>query len=247
MSAAPSSHRRVLRTTLIGGLVLLAGVFATLLVLAPIEIRSAWALELLEARAGAAAGGRFSCGRVLLSLWPRLGITLESVEIAREDLTASAETLILFPRLLPLLQGSFQATAVQVQAPDLRTVAPLFPRGAGAAAPGPGLQAAGEALSQLLARLPETDLELAAGRLQIAVTEEVTLEIAGLQGGLQPSGGRLQAALSCRSNLWQHLDLTADLAASPLAGSAARSRSWRAASRCSSHCRRRGSTGLRAV
>ncbi len=206
---------------LLGVLVLLAGLFATLLILAPIEIRSEWALRFIETRVSAAAGGRFTCERVLLSFWPRIGFTVEGVDLERDDLSASADALILVPRIMPLLRGSLQPAAVQVHAPDIRIDPSVFPRRTTAAANDTTRLADLAAAGHLLGRLPQTDIELVDGRLHIAIPGGFVLEIAALQAELRPGGGRLKAALSCRSNLWQHLELTADLATTPLAGSVA--------------------------
>ncbi len=215
-TAAPSRHTT--RAVLIGTLVLLVALFAVLLLLTPIGLRSEWARQLIEPRVSEAAGGRFTYAALQLSIFPRLGITVTHAILDREELSAAAEAITVFPKLWPLVRGAFQPAEIRVIAPDVRLDAALFTRGA-SAAPIDLSRAGDPAAVELLRQLPRVDINISGGRVRIAGPGEFNVDIRSIQADLRLADTPLAAKLRCESNLWKNLRLNTVLAADTVNGS----------------------------
>lgn len=215
---SPAPNRRMARTALLATLALLAALFAGLLLLTPVELRSEWVRAVIEPRVGEAAGGRFTYDTLELSIFPRPGVTLTNAALDRTELAAAAKTVTVVPKLWPLVRGEFQPAAIRVNAPELRIGWAIFNRDTAAAAidfsrwPDP-------AAAELLRYLPQTDIDVIDGRVLIAGPGELTVDVTSIQADVRLDGKHPSVRLRCESNLWKSLVLKSALAADTLKGS----------------------------
>ncbi|MCU0559862.1 MAG: AsmA-like C-terminal region-containing protein [Desulfobacterales bacterium] len=213
----PTPNRRTARTVLAGTLALLVALFAALLLLTPVDLRSAGLRAFIESRVGAAAGGRFTYEQLQLSIFPRPGLTLTRPALERADLAAAAEAATVVPKLWPLVRGEFQPAKIRLDAPALRLSGAVFDRPA-PAAPVDFSRWSSAAAAVATERLPQVDIDIVGGRLLIPGSGELTLDVTGIRAGLRLSDGRLSAGLQCESNLWKKLELSGLLAIDSLKG-----------------------------
>ena len=205
------------RTALLGTLALLVALFSTLLLLTPIDLRSGGLRALIESRVSEAAGGRFSYKNLQLSILPRPGVTVIDATLDRAELTSTAKTVTVVPKLWALLRGEFQPGKIRVNAPELRLRGPLFDPAA-AGAPIDFSRWTDTAAALWLRRLPQVEVDVVDGRVHVPGPAGLHLDVTSIQADLRLSGGRLAAGLRCESNLWKRLDLSAHMATDILKG-----------------------------
>lgn len=205
------------RTVLLGTLALLVALFAALLLLTPIDLRSDGVRAFIEPRVSAAAGGRFTYQKLQLAIFPRPGLTVTNATLDRTELAAAAKTLTVVPKLWPLVRGEFQPDKIRVNAPELRLSGAFFDRAA-SAAPIDFSRWTATVAAVFLQRLPQVDVDIVGGRVLIPGPGELSLDVTSIQAELRLSGGRLSAGLHCESNLWEKLDLSTLLTTDTLKG-----------------------------
>ncbi len=188
-----------------------AVLFATLVVIAPFLIDTPAVKEAIRRRLETDLGGRLSFERIELSLFPHPCAVLRrpDLRLPRET-SLRLEALSVCPRLIPLLRGRFEPSAVRLAAPVLEWTLPAAASASDALRlppPREFLAAAATALKGF----PETLITIEDGRLILTETAGAGLEIRSLAGSLERRGNGLKTALACESDTWKQLTLAGEL------------------------------------
>jgi hypothetical protein len=195
-------------------LVVLLVALPTVLVNRP-ETRAA-----LQQRLGAMLGGEVAFDRVQLTLFPRPCATVGRPRLEMPGkVSARAAEIDVCLKLLPLLRGRVTADAVNVRSPEiLLPLAPIDSDGGGPGFPDPRLLT--ERLAALAKRLPETAIEVADGRLELAGTGGQRFEFHRLDLRLQHAGEKLAWSLRGESDLFQAFSSRGHIETDSLKGTA---------------------------
>lgn len=206
------------------GVVLLALLFF-LTVVAPRVISDESTKALIRDEFAKAVGGTLDFDRLRISLFPMPGVAVHGASVTIPDMgRGTLESLNLYPRLLPLFRGKVHIGKVRVSEPALQVDL--------AKMPGPGRkkteqdpsrslsEKAATLFDELASKLPNLEVELEAGTLDLVDEGQTVLQLRDLDANvlLPPAGP--EARITCRSNLWQDLTIDGRLNARDLKGGA---------------------------
>ena len=114
-------------------LISLAGIFlcllAILLVLTPRLINLETVKKDIKNRYAANTGGEIEYRRINLAFFPRPHVVISAVNFTTPDhVSGTADSLKIYPRILPLFTGEIQIGAVHSSAPEITVRLPATPK-----------------------------------------------------------------------------------------------------------------------
>lgn len=176
-------------------LAVLLVVLPTVLVNRP-DIRAA-----LQQRLGAMLGAEVAFDRVTLTLFPKICATVSRPRLdSPEGVSARAAEIDVCLKLLPLLRARVMADTIKVQSPEIRLpIAPAGPTGSSPGIPDPRLLL--KRMAELVKQAPETAMEVADGRLELAGPGDQHLQFHNLDLRLHHDDGKLEWSLQGESDL----------------------------------------------
>ncbi|MCF8080663.1 MAG: AsmA-like C-terminal domain-containing protein [Desulfobacterales bacterium] len=187
-------------------IVVLLAVFAAVVVPRLLDSRSA--REMIQREVSSRTGGDFTLESVQLELLPLPRLKIASPHFARgASVAARAESIVLYPRILPLLKGNVEIARLRVAGPTAElTAAPSVEAGNGAGAalsPEAAAAAFGAAIAQVKRQSPDLPAAVAGGTLILTLADGSRLRFEQIEAHLSTEAPRLE--LSCRSDLWDSL------------------------------------------
>jgi hypothetical protein len=174
----------------------------------------------LQQRLGAMLGAEVAFDRVTLTLFPRICATVSHPRLdTPEGVSARAAEIDVCLKLLPLLRARVMADAIKVQSPEIRLpIAPVEPTGSGPGLPDPRLLL--KRMAELVKQVPETAIEVADGRLELAGPGDQPLQFRNLDFRFHHDGGKLEWSLQGESDLLKTFLSRGGLETSTLKGAA---------------------------
>lgn len=188
-------------------------IFVVLLLLLPrilnLDFVKARVIRLASEMLGAGVGYQ----KAELSLFPYPQVVIrEGLVIRPGEMEIRLATLAAGTDLVPLLHGNFTPARIRIDAPSLRLE--LSEEGAD----GSGLslqetvrQEVASVLSVLTSQMPGLVMEIEQGTMELCRQDRPVFQVAGLRARVDSRTDRVLVDLSCRSGLWEELNLTGSL------------------------------------
>jgi hypothetical protein len=207
-----TKKRLVLAAAITALMVVLLAVFAA--VVAPRLLDSRSVRDAIQREVSSRTGGDFTLESVQLELLPLPRVKIASPGFSRgASVAARAESIVLYPRIFPLLKGNFKIARLRVAGPTAElTAAPTVEADKEA---GPGFSpetaaaAVGAAIAQAKRQFPDLSAVVDDGALVLTLDDGSRLRFGQIEAKLSTEAPRLE--LSCRSDLWDSLRVSWDL------------------------------------
>ena len=198
------------------GAVLLLATLLALAVVVPKFVDSAWLKNTIRTEVANRVNADFDFQKAELSILPVPAVSLQQVSLVIPDTTQiHLETLKVYPKLLPLLVGNIAISKVDVETPDFSlplTGEPENKTGQNQAFAFPeSLAAVSTKLSPVLAAIPGLKISVHKGTLRLYKDGEQVFLFENITGTLAVSTNSLTTNVSCRSNIWDTMELHATL------------------------------------
>ncbi len=206
--------------TLLGAGVFAAALAAAALLLPGLARSGAFRARML-AEASRAAGGPVTFERLDIVLFPRPGVIARGAAVAIPGtLAGTADSVSVYPEILPLLKGTFRPARVDAKAPSFHLRLPTRTRKPGE--PVPTLadieRRIASYLAQVSSRVPSLAVSVRDGRFDISDESGALLPLREVAGHVGFSRDALAVRLACRSSLFARLSATARLDPERLTG-----------------------------
>jgi hypothetical protein len=180
----------------------------------------------IQARVSQLIEGEMEYQKADITFFPKLRVVIHHVRIAIPDtVSVSMEGLTLVPQIIPLFRGKVRISLVQAERPavslDLPSGGPRKektreePRRLSS-------QVIAETIAPLLGALeskaPRLTIIVEKGQVALTKARQPVFWFRDIQVQAQLPPDRVQVDLTCRSNLWENLSITAQLDAKDLSG-----------------------------
>ena len=196
----------------------------TLAVVAPRAISTEPTKTRIRSELSKAVGGALDFDRLGIFLFPRPGVAVHGASITiPETGRGTIESLQVYPRILPLFRGNVHIGKLRIREPafqlDLAKLPGLGKEKTRVWIPlEPSMKKAASLFEVLASKVPNLEVELEEGRLELVDEGQTVFHIQDLDANvLLPPGGP-KVRITCRSNLWQDLSIDARLDARSLKG-----------------------------
>jgi len=161
-------------------------------------------------------GGKITSGKIEIALFPAPHILFHNVSFSvGETAAGTLNSLFVYPRLLPLINGDVQIDKVQLNTPALNVRPPKSTE-----------QSAGEkigaettslrresiaALHTIASRFPRLSVKIESGKLQYFADDATLLQFHHINGRLQLPPEQFKLDLTCESNLWKTFSMNVQM------------------------------------
>ena len=169
-------------------------------------------------------GGEAQFHKVAIVLLPRPQVVIQEAKIGIPDkITIAMEGLTIVPQLIPLLRGNVRISLLQAQAPTLTMELPAQ-RPKKEEPLGLSCQMIADSLRPLVglmeSKAPQLTILVEKGRFTLTKSYERVFWFQDIQGHVHFPPDQLQGDLTCKSNLWGHMSIAAQLNSKDLNGTA---------------------------
>ena len=198
-------------------LISLAGIFlcllAILLVLTPRLINLETVKNEIKNRYAANTGGEIEYRRVNLAFFPRPHVVISAVNFTAPDhVSGTADSLKIYPRILPLFTGEIQIGAVHTSAPEIAVQLPATPEGQGTSATPFSIETIGDRLNAAISTMPELQIPsivvgISNGRINFLKGQERILGLHSVTARTRRTGNLIEFNAKCHSNLWESITI----------------------------------------
>jgi len=163
--------------------------------------------EKVQSYASQVVGGPVSFKQVELSFFPRPHLMVESASVSLADkLTGGAESIVVFPKLIPLILGRIELAKLEIESPAVRMSLPERTDRE---------ENKGEGFPWALIRerilngapVPVAKVLLENGRLELLEGDKTLFQFQQVNATIAPQGKSLQLNMTCTSNLWERLSV----------------------------------------
>ena|GEM_PF-1541042 len=198
------------------GAALLLLLLLTLALIAPRIVDSAWLKETIRTEVAKQVKGEFDFQKAKLAILPVPSVSLQVVSLSIPDTAPiHLETLIVYPKLLPLLVGNIAIAKVVVESPDFSLPIPGKLGGEKDVIKtfsfSDALENASAKLAPILSALPGLNAGVHNGILRLFAGNDEIFLFEHINGSFAVSSNSLTAVVSCDSNIWDTLELQATL------------------------------------
>ncbi|MDX1775936.1 MAG: AsmA family protein, partial [Desulfobulbales bacterium] len=197
------------------GAVFLLVLFLALAFIVPRVVDSAWLQKSIKKEAAKHCNGRLDFYRAEISILPSPSVILRQVNLSiPESADLTFDNIRIQAKLLPLISGNIQFDQVVLDKPDFSLQLPEMSRQKTDRKPAPNLseilEIASVKLSPLVAAIPDLSLGIQQGTLSLFADDKQVLLIENIAGTSHFNNKSLSAAISCRSNIWESMELQAE-------------------------------------
>ncbi|MDZ7582826.1 MAG: hypothetical protein U5R30_20140 [Deltaproteobacteria bacterium] len=204
------------RKIVFGGLIGLLTVFSLLalaLLLLPKVIDPDWLKDKIRGEVSRRAGGDVDFKRLKFALIPIPYLIVDNLSWnLPQKVAGSAETIIVYPAILPLLSGKIGVRELRVRQPDVTITLQKSPQEKSPA----DASAAGEVMRQVLSvagalpalRLPDVDSYVEDGRIRLMYDNASALDLQHLDARLTQASGRVEFQAACASDKADEVSLS---------------------------------------
>lgn len=201
-----TKKRLVLAAAITALIVVLLAVFAALM--APRLIDSQAVRAAIQREVSSRTGGNFTVDRIAFKLLPLPRLKAFSPRFVRgESISARADTVILYPHILPLLTGKIRIARLRVTAPTAELAAPPAREAAKDGGPVFSPEAAGAAFAsafgQIKSQVPDLSVDVVGGTLVLKLDDGSVFRFEQIDADLSTMAPHFD--MSCRSDLWERL------------------------------------------
>ena len=205
------------------GIISLLLLLASLALIVPRVVSSAWLKEKIQSSAAKQLQGDFDFQEAELSLLPVPAVGLLQVSLVIPGTARiQIKTLTVYPRLLPLLVGDVVIAKTVIETPDFTLPIPRksWEKGDG----GKDISVSGAMdtiftkLVPILSAFPSLDGAVRNGTLRLLAGDEEKFQFHDINASFAGNVDDLTAAISCTSNIWQSMEMQATLAAASRKG-----------------------------
>jgi len=198
------------------GAVLLLAILLALAAVVPRIVDSAWLKKTIRTEVGNKITGDFDFHKAELFILPVPAVSLQQVSLSiPETVQIHLDTLKVYPKLLPLLLGNIEIAKIVVDSPDFSLPLPqqqdkkkkqgeYFSLSA-------ALEAVSAKLSPVLSAIPNLEIGVLKGTLHLSAAGDEIFLFENINGSFAVSPNSLTSTVSCRSNIWETMELHATL------------------------------------
>ncbi len=216
-----AKKRLALAAAIAALIVFLLAVFAA--VVAPRLLDSRSVRDAIQREVSSRTGADFTLGSVELELLPLPRLKVFSPRLIRgTTVSAGADALILYPRLLSLLKGKIEIARLRLNAPSAALTVDAVAEAGKDTGPSLSPEAAVAAFASGLAwirqQIPDLSADVAGGTLVLKLDDGAAFRFEQIDAALSTAAPRFE--LSCRSDLWERLRVEWTLGEHPPSGKA---------------------------
>jgi len=209
---------------LAGGIGVFFVLLAALLLLLPRLIDREWFRDKAAGAVSALVGGTVEIQAAELSYWPRPHLTIRGTRLEIPGTaTGTVRSLVVYPRIVPLVRGKVQVSALRVETPSFSVTIPETSKRApgkdgSLPAPAPFEEKLRSVLDSMARSAPDLRIALTGGRVEVTGGGLPPLSFREIEGYavLPPSGPEFD--LSCVGTLWERGSVKGRFEAKSLAG-----------------------------
>jgi len=198
-------------------LISLAGIFlcllAILLVITPRLINLETVKKDIKNRYAANTGGEIEYRRINLAFFPRPHVVISAVNFTTPDhVSGTADSLKIYPRILPLFTGEIQIGAVHSSAPEITVRLPATPKEQSTSATPFSIENIGDRLNAAISTIPELKIpsiivRVSNGRVNFLKGQERILGLHSVTARTHRTGNLIEFNVRCHSNLWESITI----------------------------------------
>ena len=202
---------------IIFSLISLAGIFlcllAILLVITPRLINLETVKKDIKNRYAANTGGEIEYRRINLAFFPRPHVVISAVNFTTPDhVSGTADSLKIYPRILPLFTGEIQIGAVHSSAPEITVRLPATPKEQSTSATPFSIETIGDRLNAAISTIPELKIpsiivRVSNGRVNFLKGQERILGLHSVTARTHRTGNLIEFNVRCHSNLWESITI----------------------------------------
>ena len=198
-------------------LIVLAGIFLCLVVIVLIATPRLINLETvkkeIQNRFAEDMGAEIEYQRIDLAFFPRPHVIIAKAKFTLPDhVNGSADSLKVYPKILPLFGGDVQIGAIHSRSPEITI---RFPAATKTDSPSPipfSIENLGDQLHRVIASIPEFKIpsllvQVSNGRVVFFKGRERFLSLHSVNGRTYHKGELIEFAATCHSNFWESLDI----------------------------------------
>ena len=180
----------------------------------PRVVDSQWLKEAIRTEVAKQVKADFDFQKAELSILPHPAVSLQQVNFSIPDtVKINFETLTVYPKLLPLLTGNLAISKVVVEEPDFSLPLPEKPehktdQGNGFAFSA-ALDSTSAKLTPILTAIPGLKIGVRKGTLRLFAEDKQVFLFENLNGEFDVSSKNLTINVSCKSNIWESMELQA--------------------------------------
>lgn len=157
-------------------------------------------------------GGVVEFQKIDLSFFPRPHIVIHQASLSVPGkASGTLESLVFYPKILPLLMAKLHVARLQVKAPDFRIRLPDRPEKKGKTRETFSLEAVKEKVASSLAvatlKAPGLVVVVVNGRLDFLRKDKSAFQFQDIRARVGLPPGKLKVNLTCKSNLWDDISL----------------------------------------
>jgi hypothetical protein len=220
----PKSRMKKVFIWMIGILGFLSILLIVMLLLLPFLVNLEPVKHKILAHISEEIGGEAQFHKVAIVFLPRPRVVIQEAKIGIPDnITIAMERLTIVPQLIPLLRGNVRISLLQAQAPTLTMELPAQ-RPKKEEPLGLSPQMIADSLRPLVglmeSKAPQLTILVEKGRFTLTKSYERVFWFQDVQGHAHFPPDQLQVDLACKSNLWGHMSIAAQLSSKDLNGNA---------------------------
>ncbi len=210
-------RRRNIRSWLMGSVLALALSFTAIVLLTPLLINLETVRHAVEKNFSAQTGGRITLGKIGLAYLPRPHAVISKAKLViPESFTITIEWMKIYPRLLPLLQGHFEPALIKLEYADYSLTLPPIEQGP---RPPDKIQSAEKMVKTVIDavralpefKLPQLKMRIKYGKIRLTTPSGRKFMLTQLQARYNHRPSGMNFSITCKSNLWQQIDIKGSL------------------------------------
>ncbi|MEJ2220766.1 MAG: AsmA-like C-terminal domain-containing protein [Desulfobacterales bacterium] len=167
----------------------------------------------IKNRYAANTGGEIEYRRINLAFFPRPHVVISAVNFTTPDhVSGTADSLKIYPRILPLFTGEIQIGAVHSSAPEITVRLPATPKEQSTSATPFSIETIGDRLNAAISTIPELKIpsiivRVSNGRVNFLKGQERILGLHSVTARTHRTGNLIEFNVRCHSNLWESITI----------------------------------------
>ncbi len=210
-------RRKSIKSWLIGLVLAFALIFTATIFLTPLLINLETVRQAVEKNFSEHTAGRITVGRIGLGYLPRPHVVIGNARLTiPQSFTVSIEWMKIYPRLLSLIRGHFEPSLIKLEYADYSLTLPRIEQGPREA---DKIESAEKIVKTIIGavralpefKLPQLKMRIKYGKIRLTTPSGRKFMLTELQARYNHRPSGLEFSITCKSNLWQQINIDGSL------------------------------------